>query len=220
MKTIHLLQIQDEAKKLQNVQNITYNQALHIVAQQNGFKSYQAILDKIKKDYIDDENEQIKEFKLNIFENRKYIKSNFAKIEKLFKKYENLQFDEKYDNDEETREEMLEEIEGRAEELSNSIAKIFFGQVMYKLTDNESTSLEGSAYAGYISSNYKTMYNDIDARQADYFLELNILDQSFSFAYRDFIIDKYDDIDYQGNKIIKENKEWNDWYHMPDIKLP
>ena len=49
MKTITLLQIQSEAKKLQNTQNITYNQSLQIIAQQNGFKSYQAILNKIKK---------------------------------------------------------------------------------------------------------------------------------------------------------------------------
>lgn len=219
MKTIHLLLIQDEAKKLQNVHNITYNQALHIVAQQNGFKSYQAILDKIKKDYIDDENEQIKEFKLNIFENRKYIKSNFARIEKLSKKYENLRFDEKYDTDEETRNEMLEEIEERAAELSNSVAKMFFGNIIRKLTGDR-LCIEGCAYAGYISSNYITIHNDIDAHQADYFLELNIFEQSFSFAYRDFIIDKYDDIDSQGNKIIIENKEWNDWYQIPDIKLP
>ena len=88
MKTITLLQIQSEAKKLQNTQNITYNQSLQIIAQQNGFKSYQAILNKIKKDYIDDENEEIKEFKSNVFENRKHIKSNFIKIEKLSKKYD------------------------------------------------------------------------------------------------------------------------------------
>ena len=98
MKAIHLLQIQNEAKKLQNTQNITYNQSLQIVAQQNGFKSYQAILDKIKKDYVDDENEQIKEFKLNVFENRKHIKSNFTKIEKLAEKYKKIKFTEEYDN--------------------------------------------------------------------------------------------------------------------------
>ena len=88
MKTITLSQIQNEAKKLQDVQNITYNQSLQIIAQQNGFKSYQAILNKIKKDYIDDENEEIKEFKSNVFENRQHIKSNFIKIEKLSKKYD------------------------------------------------------------------------------------------------------------------------------------
>ena len=104
MKLITLSQIQNEAKKLQDTQNITYNQSLQIIAQQNGFKSYQAILNQIKKDYIDDENEQIKEFKSNVFENRKHIKSNFIKIEKLSKKYEELQRDEKYDDDEEIRE--------------------------------------------------------------------------------------------------------------------
>ena len=66
MKTITLSQIQNEAKILQDTQNITYNQSLQIIAQKNGFKSYQAILNQIKKDYIDDENEEIKEFKVRI----------------------------------------------------------------------------------------------------------------------------------------------------------
>ena len=125
MKTITLSQIQNEAKKLQDVQNITYNQSLQIIAQQNGFKSYQAILNKIKKDYIDDENEQIKEFKSNVFENRKHIKSNFIKIEKLSKKYEELQRDEKYDDDEETRAELLEELEEKAAEYLILLQKCF-----------------------------------------------------------------------------------------------
>lgn len=219
MKTIDLLQIQNEAKELQNIQSITYNQSLHVIAQKYGFKTYQAVLNQIRNDYIYDKNEEIKGFKLNIFDNRKHIKSNFAKIEKLSKKYENLRFDEKYDSDEETREEILEEIEERAAELSNSIAKMFFGNIITKLTGDR-LCLEGCAYAGYISSNYITIHNDIDAHQADYFVELNIIDQSFSFAYRDFNIDKYDDIDNQGNKIIIEHKEWNDWYQIPDIKLP
>ena len=51
MKTITLSQIQNEAKILQDTQNITYNQSLQIIAQKNGFKSYQAILNKIKKDF-------------------------------------------------------------------------------------------------------------------------------------------------------------------------
>ena len=89
MKLITLSQIQNEAKKLQDTQNITYNQSLQIIAQQNGFKSYQAILNQIKKDYIDDENEQIKEFKSNVFENRKHIKSNFIKIEKFINNCKN-----------------------------------------------------------------------------------------------------------------------------------
>ncbi|MBU3015635.1 hypothetical protein KO488_12770 [Poseidonibacter lekithochrous] len=85
---------------------------------------------------------------LNVFENRKHIKSNFIKIEKLSKKYEKFQFDKKYDNDKETREELLEEIEEKAVELSNSIAKMFFGNVIFKLTDNQRLCAEGGAYAG------------------------------------------------------------------------
>ena len=220
MKTITLLQIQSEAKKLQNTQNITYNQSLQIIAQQNGFKSYQAILNKIKKDYIDDENEEIKEFKSNVFENRQHIKSNFIKIEKLSKKYEELQRDEKYDDDEETRAELLEELEEKAAELSNSIAKMFFGDVIFKLTDNQKLCVEGGAYAGYSSSDNQTIYNDIDANNADYWIELNIENQKFYFSYRDFNIDDYEDTDNEGNTIIKRFKEWNDWYQIPDIELP
>ena len=220
MKTITLLQIQSEAKKLQNTQNITYNKSLQIIAQQNGFKSYQAILNKIKKDYIDDENEEIKEFKSNVFENRQHIKSNFIKIEKLSKKYEELQRDEKYDDDEETRAELLEELEEKAAELSNSIAKMFFGDVIFKLTDNQKLCVEGGAYAGYSSSDNQTIYNDIDANNADYWIELNIENQNFSFFYRDFNIDDYEDTDNEGNTIIKRFKEWNDWYQIPDIELP
>lgn len=220
MKTITLSQIQNEAKKLQDVQNITYNQSLQIIAQQNGFKSYQAILNKIKKDYIDDENEEIKEFKSNVFENRQHIKSNFIKIEKLSKKYEELQRDEKYDDDEETRAELLEELEEKAAELSNSIAKMFFGDVIFKLTDNQRLCVEGGAYAGYSSSDNQTIYNDIDANNADYCIELNIENQKFYFSYRDFNIDDYEDTDNEGNTIIKRFKEWNDWYQIPDIELP
>ena len=220
MKTITLLQIKSEAKKLQNTQNITYNKSLQIIAQQNGFKSYQAILNKIKKDYIDDENEEIKEFKSNVFENRQHIKSNFIKIEKLSKKYEELQRDEKYDDDEETRAELLEELEEKAAELSNSIAKMFFGDVIFKLTDNQKLCVEGGAYAGYSSSDNQTIYNDIDANNADYCIELNIENQNFSFFYRDFNIDDYEDTDNEGNTIIKRFKEWNDWYQIPDIELP
>ena len=220
MKTITLSQIQNEAKKLQDVQNITYNQSLQIIAQQNGFKSYQSILNKIKKDYIDDENEKIKEFKSNVFENRQHIKSNFIKIEKLSKKYEELQRDEKYDDDEETRAELLEELEEKAAELSNSIAKMFFGDVIFKLTDNQRLCVEGGAYAGYSSSDNQTIYNDIDANNADYCIELNIENQKFYFSYRDFNIDDYEDTDNEGNTIIKRFKEWNDWYQIPDIELP
>ena len=220
MKTITLLQIKSEEKKLQNTQNITYNKSLQIIAQQNGFKSYQAILNKIKKDYIDDENEQIKEFKSNVFDNRKHIKSNFIKIEKLSKKYEELQRDEKYDDDEETRAELLEELEEKAAELSNSIAKMFFGDVIFKFTDNQKMCVEGSAYAGYSSSDNQTIYNDIDANNADYWIELNIENQNFSFFYRDFNIDDYEDTDNEGNTIINRFKEWNDWYQIPDIELP
>lgn len=220
MKTITLSQIQNEAKILQDTQNITYNQSLQIIAQKNGFKSYQAILNKIKKDYIDDENEEIKEFKSNVFENRQHIKSNFIKIEKLSKKYEELQRDEKYDDDEETRAELLEELEEKAAELSNSIAKMFFGDVIFKLTDNQRLCVEGGAYAGYSSSDNQTIYNDIDANNADYWIELNIENQKFYFSYRDFNIDDYEDTDNEGNTIIKRSKEWNHWYQIPDIELP
>ena len=215
MKTITLLQIQNEAKKLQDTQNVTYNQCLQIIAQQNGYKSYQAILNQIKKDYIDDENEEIKEFKLNIFENRKHIKSNFIKIKKLAEKYKEIEVSEELDDDEEKRKELLEEIEETAAKVSNSIAKIFFKNILHKGTDNGYIFVEGCAYAGYTTSGYETMYNDIDAYQADYVLELNIEKQSFGLFYRDFrIVDDSDDENFI------EYKEWNDWNETSDIELP
>ena len=220
MKTITLSQIQNEAKILQDTQNITYNQSLQIIAQKNGFKSYQAILNQIKNDYIYDENEQIKEFKSNVFENRKHIKSNFIKISKLSKKFNEIELDDKYNDDEETRAELLEELEEKAAELSNSIAKMFFGDVIFKLTDNQRLCVEGGAYAGYSSSDNQTIHNDIDANNADYWIELNIENQNFSFFYRDFNIDDYEDTDNEGNTIIKRFKEWNHWYQIPDIELP
>ncbi|MCT7546701.1 hypothetical protein N5T80_10260 [Aliarcobacter cryaerophilus] len=220
MKTITLSQIQNEAKILQDTQNITYNQSLQIIAQKNGFKSYQAILNQIKNDYIYDENEQIKEFKSNVFENRKHIKSNFIKISKLSKKFNEIELDDKYNDDEEKREEALQEVEEEASKLSNSIAKMFFGDVIFKLTDTQRLCVEGGAYAGYSSSDNQTIYNDIDANNADYWIELNIENQKFYFSYRDFNIDDYEDTDNEGNTIINRFKEWNHWYQIPDIELP
>ena len=111
--------------------------------QKNGFR----ILNKIKKDYIDDKDDQFKEFKSNVFENRKHIKSNFIKIKKLPKEQEEILFDEKYDN-EEIRKEMLEEIE-KAVELSSSIANMFSCDVFDKLIDNQILCVEGAAYSRY-----------------------------------------------------------------------
>ena len=222
MKTITLSQIQNEAKILQDTQNITYNQSLQIIAQKNGFKSYQAILNQIKNDYIYDENEQIKEFKSNVFENRKHIKSNFIKISKLYKKFEEIKFDDKYDDDEERREEAIEEIEQEASKLSNSIAKMFFGNIKYKDSDNEKYFVEGCAYAAYIEeSDEKTMINDINCNKADYFIVLNIDQQSFSFGYNVFEIVEYDiGVDEEGNYIMKKGRMFMDYYELPDIELP
>ena len=97
---------------------------------------------------------------------------------------------------------------------------MFFGNILYKVTDNEKYYVEGCAYAAYCTSDYKTIHNDIDANNADYCIELNIRNQNFSFFYRDFNIDEYEDTDNEGNTIIKRFKEWNDWYQIPDIKLP
>lgn len=222
MKTITLSQIQNEAKILQDTQNASYNQSLQIIAKKNGFKSYQAILNKIKKDYINDENEQIKEFKSNVFENRKHIKSNFIKISKLYKKFEEIKLDNKYDDDEERRKEAIQKIEEEASKLSNSIAKMFFGNVKYKDSDNEQYFFEGCAYAAYIEkSDERTMINDINCDKADYFIVLNINQQSFSFGCNDFEIVEYDiGVDDEGNYIMKKDRMFVDYYELPDIELP
>ena len=97
---------------------------------------------------------------------------------------------------------------------------MFFGDVIFKLTDNQRLCAEGGAYAGYSSSDNQTIHNDIDANNADYCIELNIENQKFYFSYRDFNIDDYEDTDNEGNTIIKRFKEWNHWYQIPDIELP
>lgn len=180
--------------------------------QKNGFR----ILNKIKKDYIDDKDDQFKEFKSNVFENRKHIKSNFIKIKKLSKEQEEILFDEKYDN-KETRKEKLEEIE-EVVELSSSIANMFF-LMYYNITDNQTSCVEGAAYSGSDTSGYKIIYNDMDANNPDYFIKLNIENKSFDIAFRDFNIDKYDDVEHKGNSIIVINKKWNDQYEIPDIEI-
>ncbi len=222
MKTITLSQIQNEAKILQDTQNITYNQSLQIIAQKNGFKSYQAILNQIKNDYIYDENEQIKEFKSNVFENRKHIKSNFIKISKLSKKFNEIKLDDKYNDDEEKREEALQEVEEEASKLSNSIAKMFFGNVKYKDSDNERYFVQGCAYAAYIEeSDERTMINDINCEQADYFIELNIDQQYFGFVCNVFELIEYDiGMDEEGNYIMKKDRMFINNYELPNILLP
>lgn len=105
-----LTKIETEAKQIKEIQKISYNQALQLTAKKEGFSSYQAFLNKIETDFCKDENEYIKDFKSNIFKNRKYIKSNFIKIKNLKIKYNEINNDDIYDNNEDEREELLENI--------------------------------------------------------------------------------------------------------------
>lgn len=63
---------------------------------------------------------------------------------------------------------------------------------------------------GMLPSDYQIIYNDMDANNGNYFIKLNIENQSFRIAFRDFNIKKYDGVEYKGNSIIVINKEWND----------
>ena len=47
----------------------------------------------------------------------------------------------------------------------------------------------------------------MDANNGNYFIKLNIENQSFRIAFRDFNIKKYDGVEYKGNSIIVINKE-------------
>ncbi len=85
-----------------------------------------------------------------------------------------------------------------------------FFLMYYNITDNQTSCVEGAAYSGSDTSDYKIIYNDMDANNPDYFIKLNIENKSFDIAFRDFNIDKYDDVEHKGNSIIVINKKWND----------
>ena len=203
---LSLSNIQNQAKALKKQNNhITYNQALQSVSSNYGFRTYQALLIAAEIEYIKDDDLHISTIKQNIFKNRKHIQSNFIKLQNLQMKDDAIRNDEELDD--EKREELFEELEEQATNLSSAIAGSVFGNsIEYKYTDNQMTCVEGCAFAAYVSANYLTIHNDIDAHNADFTLQLSIDTSTLELGYRYFIEeDGY--------------KDWYDWNGI-DIKLP
>jgi len=107
-------------------------------------------------------------------------------------------------------EELMEKYEQDGDEISSKIANIIFGDIWHKFTDNQCTSLEGAAFAVYTSCDNSTFYNDIDAHQADYTLQMNLHIFSFDMGWRDYQIE-----DIDGRKL----KEWGEWQVL-ELKIP
>jgi|GEM_PF-1393066 len=150
-----------------------------------------------------DEDLYITEMRQNIINNQDKIKLNFIKISHLQDLDDAVKNDEKLDD--EKREELREGLEEQAIRLSAAIASSVFGDIEHKHTDNQAAWEEGYAYAGYVSSDDQTIHNDIDARQANFLLDLGVCTSTLGLGYRYFTeVDEY--------------REWLDWYEI-DIKL-
>ena len=189
-----LTKIETEAKQIKEIQKISYNQALQLTAKKEGFSSYQAFLNKIETDFCKDENEYIKDFKSNIFKNRKYIKSNFIKIKNLKIKYNEINNDDIYDNNETEREELLENILNKADEMAKNMAHLIFPNQIINFGDNNCTSLEVPCFNIYTSSGYIQAHNDYNGEKSDFFLELLLNDESIEIGFIN--LNNYKDIGF------------------------
>jgi len=195
----NLQKIQKEAKTLSSHSDLKYSQALQILSTQNGFKTYQALMTKVKDEYIQHEDVYIQDFKKNIFDNRKHIFSNFIKLKNLSEKYEQVR-DSEMSEDE--IEDELDDILNKANDISARSAKLIIGNEWHKSTDNNETSLVASAFAIYTTCDIQTFSNDIDAYRADYWLEFSVSHFTIELGFR-----------------YREGDEWLDWDGI-NIELP
>ena len=97
----------------------------------------------------------------------------------------------------------------------NSGKTYFLSQLPNSLVSaNDSTT----RYLKEIKENIK-QYGQTQATSATW-QELEFIYQNEEYGKINFNIDDYEDIDNEGNTIIKRSKEWNHWYQIPDIELP
>lgn len=208
-----LTELEIKAKQIKEDQKISYNQALQVASKTEGYSSYQALLNKVETTYCQDANEYIKDFKSNIFKNRKHIKSNFIKIKNLKIKYDEITNDEKYDNNQEEREEFLENILHKADEIAKNIADLIFPNQIVSFADNSFTSLEVPCFKIYTSSNGVTVHNDINGDKADFWLEIPLYSESLELGYRG--LENYKEV---GFRLPSEDEP--NYFDSIDIKLP
>ncbi len=189
-----LTELEIKVKQIKEDQKISYNQALQVASKAEGYSSYQALLNKVETTYCQDDNKYIKDFKSNIFKNRKHIKSNFIKIKNLKIKYDEITNDEKYDNNEEEREEFLENILHKADKIAKNIADLIFPNQIVNFADNSFTSLEIPCFKIYASSNGVVALNDINGEKADFWLEIALYSELFELGFRN--LENYNDIGF------------------------
>ena len=197
-----LTELELKAKQIKEKQNISYNQALQIASKQEGYSTYQAFLSKIEKVYCADENEYIKDFKSNIF-----------KIKNLKIKYDKINNDDKYDNNEDERKELLENILRKADEIAKSIADLIFPTEIVNFSDSEVTSLEAPCFNIYTSSNGITVHNDINGDKADFWLEITLYSESLELGYRG--LENYKEVGFR-----LPTKDEANYFDSINIKLP
>lgn len=213
MNLISLNELENRAKKIKQNKNISFNQALQAASKEEGFLSFQAFLKKTETVYCKDENEYIKDFKSNIFKNRKHIKSNFNKLKNLKIVYDEIINDEKYDNDEKEREELLEKTLYKADNIAKNIADLIFPNQISNFGDNSFTSIEIPCFNIYTSSDYITAHNDYGGEKLDFSLQIILNSQSFELGFRN--LENYKDV---GFTIPKEHDPYN--FTSITIKLP
>lgn len=194
MLAISLQNIKENAKEIQKTQRISYNQALQKISTNYGFTSYQALYAQIPSSDCSDDDDMVEIFKSNISRNRRLLKSLLKKITNLAQKYEKA-------DDLDDKESMEGYIE-MGDRLSSMIASKIIGKEWHKPFDNQSSCLEGSAFAIYTSTDERTFYDDIDANNADYTLQINLHIFSFDIGYREFTLVEDEEYSY---------KEWRDW---------
>ena len=225
MSIIKIATIRSAAKTLQASQNMSYEQALEVVAKEHNFNTYDQLLESVKIEYIFDEDEQISEFKLNVFNNRDEIEACFIELEKLQKEYNQILVGDKYDDNEDLRNELLDKIEHEScFEISKKIAELFFCGIYCKATDNGLMYVERPAFAAYATVSYQKAFNDLNGNQADYCIELNIKEHSFEFYTHSYEIINYDKTSFshdgETETVEVEDLDWTDWSDGFEIVLP
>lgn len=179
---MQLLQIKDEAKRLQKKENISYNQALTSLAKKKGYKSYQALKHSIETSYLKESNQVVRLIKENIVKNLKHIQSDFTKYQNIHSSDFNM------DQDGELYYEQLEDITNKIDAL---LLSGFYGTRALVLDNCDERSF---GIALYDTSDVSVMMNDYDSKNCDHFLDI-LIDRK-EIEYTEFVKEDINDDGY------------------------
>lgn len=177
---MNLSAIKTQAEQLSSNSNSTYNQSLNQISEKYGYKSYQALLASIKKEFIQDTDKFLSFFKKNIFDNRKHIVSNFKKINNLYDKYENNLNNGKFDEDEE-EEEQYDEMRNNVLKIEAATIKLVVGKEWHRGITSDK---EAFTYAVYTTCETVDYVNSIDGSGSDYGIWFNLYNNTISIYSR------------------------------------